>query len=56
MPDAHPMSGDDKFSAGHESLGHALEAATTGYAYDAEPMTTKDPMTPGNRDMRTAET
>ncbi|MDQ0984765.1 DUF6571 family protein [Streptomyces sp. V2I9] len=56
LSDAYTMGGDDKFTAGHESLGHALEAATTGYVYDAEPMVSKDPMTPGNRDMRTAET
>ncbi|MEU9711857.1 DUF6571 family protein [Streptomyces sp. NPDC047967] len=56
LSDAYIMGGDDKVIAGHDSLGHALEAATTGYAYDADPMTAKDPMIPGNRDMRTAET
>ncbi|MFJ4961452.1 hypothetical protein ACIP6P_03170 [Streptomyces sp. NPDC088729] len=50
LSDAYAMGGDDKVIAGHDSLGHALEAATTGYAYDA------DPMIPGNRDLRTAET
>ncbi|MEU2405126.1 DUF6571 family protein [Streptomyces rubiginosohelvolus] len=56
LSDAYIMGGDDKVIAGHDSLGHALEAATTGYVYDADPMTAKDPMIPGNRDMRTAET
>ncbi len=56
LSDAYIMGGDNKVIAGHDSLGHALEAATTGYAYDADPMAAKDPMIPGNRDMRTAET
>ncbi|MEU6835568.1 DUF6571 family protein [Streptomyces rubiginosohelvolus] len=56
LSDAYIMGGDDKVIAGHDSLGHALEAATTGYVYDADPMTAKVPMIPGNRDMRTAET
>lgn len=56
LSDAYIMGGDNKVIAGHDSLGHALEAAATGYAYDADPMTAKDPMIPGNRDMRTAET
>ncbi|CAM5596749.1 hypothetical protein SMICM304S_11872 [Streptomyces microflavus] len=56
LPDVYVMGGDNKVIAGHDSLGHALEAATTGYAYDADPMTAKDPMIPGNRDLRTAET
>ncbi|MFI7006763.1 hypothetical protein [Streptomyces sp. NPDC050145] len=48
--------GNDKFVAGHDALGHALEAATTGYAYDADPMAQKDPMTPGSGDLRNAAT
>ncbi|MFF8741986.1 hypothetical protein [Streptomyces californicus] len=56
LSDAYIMGGDNKVIAGHDSLGHALEAATTGYAYGADPMAAKDPMIPGNRDMRTAET
>ncbi|MFH9686464.1 hypothetical protein ACH4LE_09075 [Streptomyces sp. NPDC017413] len=56
LSDALIMGGDNKVIAGHDSLGHALEAATTGYVYDGDPMTAKDPMTPGNRDLRTAET
>ncbi|MCT2548986.1 hypothetical protein [Streptomyces atratus] len=55
LPDA-PFGGDSKAIAGHDSLGHALEAATTGYAYDADPMSGKDPMVPGARDHRTAAT
>ncbi|MGW9304071.1 DUF6571 family protein [Streptomyces cyaneofuscatus] len=56
LSDVYVMGGDNKVIAGHDALGHALEAAATGYAYDAEPMSAKDPMTPGNRDLRTAET
>ncbi|MFJ1778682.1 hypothetical protein ACIOKA_18405 [Streptomyces anulatus] len=56
LSDAYMMGGDNKVIAGHDSLGHALEAATTGYVYDGDPMTAKDPMIPGNRDLRTAET
>lgn len=56
LSDVYVMGGDNKVIAGHDSLGHALEAATTGYAYDADPMTAEDPMIPGNRDLRTAET
>ncbi|MEU4179939.1 DUF6571 family protein [Streptomyces sp. NPDC026589] len=56
LSDALIMGGDNKVIAGHDSLGHALEAATTGYVYDGDPMTAKDPLIPGNRDLRTAET
>ncbi|MGW2642229.1 hypothetical protein [Streptomyces sp. NPDC001348] len=31
------LEGKDGYVAGRDSLGHALEAATTGYAYDASP-------------------
>ncbi|MFJ3146907.1 DUF6571 family protein [Streptomyces halstedii] len=55
LPDA-TLDGNSKTIAGHDSLGHALEAATTGYAYDSDPMSGKDPMVPGNADHRTAET
>ncbi|MFJ4575790.1 hypothetical protein ACIP4W_31150 [Streptomyces sp. NPDC088846] len=55
LPDA-TFGGDSKVISGHDSLGHALEAATTGYAYDADPMSGKDPMVPGSRDHRTAAT
>ncbi|MFG3529329.1 hypothetical protein ACGF8B_21615 [Streptomyces sp. NPDC047917] len=55
LPDA-PFGGDGKAMAGHDSLGHALESATTGYAYDADPMSGKDPMVPGAKDHRTAAT
>ncbi|MYY17221.1 MULTISPECIES: DUF6571 family protein [unclassified Streptomyces] len=55
LPDA-TLDGNSKTIAGHDSLGHALEAATTGYAYDSDPMSGKDPMIPGNADHRTAET
>lgn len=48
--------GDDKFNAGKDALGHALESATTGYAYDSDPMTGKDPLHPGSGDHRTAAT
>ncbi|WP_338697047.1 hypothetical protein V2W30_15500 [Streptomyces sp. Q6] len=50
------LNGDDDVVAGHDALGHALEAATTGYPYDADAMTAKDPMIPGDGDRRTAET
>ncbi|MEU9761123.1 hypothetical protein ACFYYY_18110 [Streptomyces sp. NPDC001834] len=55
LPDA-TFEGDNKVIAGHDSLGHALEAATTGYAYDADPMSDKDPAVPGSRDHWTAAT
>ncbi|MFJ8978446.1 hypothetical protein [Streptomyces sp. NPDC102282] len=48
--------GDSKVNAGKDSLGHALESATTGYAYDSDPMTGKDPLHPGSLDHRTAAT
>jgi hypothetical protein len=50
------LDGDDKFNAGKDALGHALESATTGYAYDSDPMTGKDPLHPGSGDHRTAAT
>ncbi|QIQ02361.1 DUF6571 family protein [Streptomyces liangshanensis] len=50
------LDGDHKVVAGRDSLGHALEAATTGYSYDATSASGKDPLTPGNLDHRTAET
>ncbi|MFG2385774.1 hypothetical protein [Streptomyces avermitilis] len=50
------LEGKHGHVAGRDSLGHALESATTGYAYDAEPMTEKDPMIPGSGDRRTAAT
>ncbi|MGW6600324.1 DUF6571 family protein [Streptomyces sp. NPDC055036] len=56
LSDAPMMGGDDKVVAGRDSLGHALEAATTGYAYDATAASGKDPLTPGNADHRTAAT
>jgi hypothetical protein len=56
LSDSPMMGGDNKVIAGHDSLGHALESATTGYAYDADPMSGKDPMVPGSRDHRTAAT
>ncbi|MFJ4922730.1 DUF6571 family protein [Streptomyces sp. NPDC088725] len=34
LPDA-TLNGDHRTIAGHDALGHAMEAATTGYAYDA---------------------
>ncbi|MCX4587798.1 DUF6571 family protein [Streptomyces sp. NBC_01481] len=51
-----PMGGDNKVVAGRDALGHALEAATTGYAYDATEMSRKDPLIPGSADHRTAAT
>ncbi|MFJ8887468.1 hypothetical protein ACIRJR_29240 [Streptomyces sp. NPDC102402] len=48
--------GDSKVNAGKDSLGHALESATTGYAYDSDPMSGKDPLIPGSLDHRTAAT
>ncbi|MGH1556209.1 hypothetical protein ACRAWF_43885 [Streptomyces sp. L7] len=45
------MEGDHDFIAGRDSLGHALEAATTGYSYDA----TADAVKAGG-DHRTAST
>ncbi|MFD6425022.1 hypothetical protein [Streptomyces sp. NPDC060198] len=56
LSDAYMMGGDDKVVAGHDALGHALEAATTGWAYDADPMASKDPLIPGSLDHRTALT
>ncbi|NGO78050.1 hypothetical protein G6045_20635 [Streptomyces sp. YC504] len=50
------FEGDRDVMAGRDSLGHALEAATTGYAYDADPMSAKDPMIPGTGDRRTEAT
>ncbi|MFI6943407.1 hypothetical protein ACIBI4_29420 [Streptomyces sp. NPDC050418] len=50
------FDGDRDVIAGRDALGHALEAATTGYAYDADPMTAKDPMIPGTGDRRTEAT
>ncbi|MEU0200836.1 MULTISPECIES: DUF6571 family protein [unclassified Streptomyces] len=55
LPDP-TLDGERDFIAGHDALGHALEAATTGYAYDAAPMSGKDPMVPGSADHRTAAT
>ena len=49
--------GNGKVVAGRDAFGHALEAATTGYAYDATAMSDKDhPMVPGGGDRRTAAT
>ncbi|PVE10166.1 DUF6571 family protein [Streptomyces scopuliridis] len=56
LSDAPVIGGDDKVIAGRDSLGHALEAATTGYAYDATAASGKDPLTPGSADHRTAAT
>ncbi|MBC9711772.1 hypothetical protein H9Y04_04210 [Streptomyces sp. TRM66268-LWL] len=50
------FEGDRDVMAGRDALGHALEAATTGYAYDADPMSAKDPMIPGSGDRRTEAT
>ncbi|MBM7438811.1 hypothetical protein [Streptomyces sp. HB132] len=50
------LDGNSKINAGKDSLGHALESATTGYAYDSDPMTGKDPLHPGSGDHRTAAT
>ncbi|TVL91783.1 DUF6571 family protein [Streptomyces sp. SAJ15] len=36
-------SGEPRRMPGHEALGHALTAATTGYAWDAEELRGKDP-------------
>lgn len=46
--------GSGKTVAGRDALGHALEAATTGYAYDV--LSSKEPMAPGDGDRRTAAT
>ncbi|GAA3078976.1 PPE domain-containing protein [Streptomyces roseofulvus] len=54
-PDA-PVGSDDESVAGRDSLGHALEAATTGYAYDAAAHPGKGPGDPGEADRRTAAT
>ncbi|MBT2677224.1 hypothetical protein J7E95_41865 [Streptomyces sp. ISL-14] len=35
VSDTSPLGGDNDYIAGRKSLGHALEAATTGYSYDA---------------------
>ncbi|MFF0450937.1 hypothetical protein ACFYT4_31925 [Streptomyces sp. NPDC004609] len=56
LSDAPMMGGDDKVVAGRDALGHALESATTGHAFDAQAMSGKEPMTPGSGDLRTAET
>ncbi|WP_413806854.1 hypothetical protein [Streptomyces sp. OE57] len=50
-----PMGDPDKI-VGYNKLGHALESATTGYAYDAPELNGKHPMVPGSTDRRTAET
>ncbi|WP_343299736.1 hypothetical protein [Streptomyces sp. 5-6(2022)] len=50
-----PMGDPDKI-VGYDKLGHALESATTGYAYDAPELNGKHPMVPGSADRRTAET
>ncbi|MCC3651377.1 hypothetical protein LIX60_07820 [Streptomyces sp. S07_1.15] len=55
LSDAPMMGGDDKVVAGRNALGHALEAATTGYAYDAAPMPGEESAAAGG-DRRTAET
>ncbi|MEU1041852.1 DUF6571 family protein [Streptomyces sp. NPDC005907] len=46
--------GDSNVVAGRNALGHALESATTGYAYDAS--TGADPLASGSGDRRTAAT
>ncbi|MDN5384793.1 hypothetical protein QEP66_22415 [Streptomyces sp. LB8] len=46
--------GDGKTVAGRDALGHALEAATTGYAYDA--LSSRDSMLSNEGDRRTAAT
>ncbi|MBZ4320322.1 hypothetical protein [Streptomyces huiliensis] len=54
--DGH-TSGDPRKLVGHEALGHALTAATTGYSWDAAELSGKDPeifSTGGDR--RTAAT
>ncbi|AZK96850.1 MULTISPECIES: DUF6571 family protein [Streptomyces] len=55
LSDAPIVDGDSKVVAGRNALGHALEAATTGYAYDAIPTTEKG-VPPQIGDLRTAET
>ncbi|MGV9316527.1 hypothetical protein ACWDR0_30720 [Streptomyces sp. NPDC003691] len=55
LSDAPIIGGDDKVVVGRDALGHALEAATTGYAYDAVPTTEKG-VPPQAGDLRTAET
>ncbi|QDY79331.1 hypothetical protein [Streptomyces qinzhouensis] len=55
LSDAPIMDGDNKVVAGRDALGHALEAATTGYAYDAIPTTEKG-IPPQVGDLRTPET
>lgn len=56
LSDSPILNGDNDFVAGRDALGHALEAATTGFAYDAKPVTEKDAMIPGSGDRRTGAT
>ncbi|MFI6645541.1 hypothetical protein [Streptomyces sp. NPDC050504] len=65
-PDAPPVGGDSRHVAGLDAFGHALEAATTGYAYDSSELTRTgtdaggdtggDTRSPGDPDRRTAAT
>ncbi|MFJ8753367.1 hypothetical protein ACIREO_29145 [Streptomyces sp. NPDC102441] len=48
------LDGDAKVNAGKDALGYAMESATTGYSYDSDVMTGKEPMIPGSGDRRTA--
>ncbi|MEU9099348.1 DUF6571 family protein [Streptomyces sp. NPDC048361] len=57
LPDGPAMGDAPKEVAGRDALGHALEAATTGYAYDATAPVGKDHGTVvGLADRRTAAT
>ncbi|MFG2717983.1 hypothetical protein ACGFW5_06715 [Streptomyces sp. NPDC048416] len=57
LPDGPVMGDAPDQIAGRDSLGHALEAATTGYAYDATTVPGNHPSPPpGSADRRTAAT
>ncbi|MFE9119810.1 hypothetical protein [Streptomyces sp. NPDC007172] len=57
LPDGPAMGDAPQEIAGRDSLGHALEAATTGYAYDATAAPGKDhSFAAGGGDHRTAAT
>ncbi|WP_328308879.1 hypothetical protein OG432_07220 [Streptomyces sp. NBC_00442] len=57
LPDGPAMGDAPKEIAGRDALGHALEAATTGYAYDATAAVGKDHSTAaGSADHRTVAT
>ncbi|MET7441069.1 DUF6571 family protein, partial [Streptomyces sp. NPDC005568] len=53
LNDPASEGGNGKIMAGRDALGHALEAATTGYAYDASATAGDNSVVPGSGDRRT---